>query len=84
MKDNKRSLCECRSCGVAYGTSLFFGEPNKKAKEALINKEFSEADQRYSYMLMLDPHNFDALRGRVLCAAKWSSVVIETNIRVSG
>jgi hypothetical protein len=31
-------------------------------------------------MLMLDPHNFDALRGRVLCAAKWSSIRVEPNI----
>ena len=80
VMDKKRSLCECRSCGVAYGTSLFFGEPNKKAKDALVKQEFAEADQRYSYMLMLDPHNFDALRGRVLCAAKWSSIRVEPNI----
>lgn len=80
MMDKKRSLCECRSCGVAYGTSLFFGNANKKAKEALVNRDFSEADQRYSYMLMLDPHDFEALRGRVLCAAKWSSPKVESDI----
>lgn len=74
VMDDKRKLCECRSCGVAYGTSLFFGEPNRKAKEALLKKEFNEADQRYSYMLMLDPHDFEALRGRVNCAAKWTCV----------
>ncbi|MBO4637045.1 MAG: hypothetical protein J5685_07855 [Clostridiales bacterium] len=73
VMDLKRSLCECRSCGAAYGTSLFFGHPDKKAKEALVKQDFSEADQRYSYMLMLDPHDFEALRGRVLCAAKWTS-----------
>ena len=78
--DTKRSFCECLSCGVAYGTSLFFGEPNKKAKEALVNQEFSEADQRYTFMLMLDPHDFAALRGRVLCAAKWSGIRVESNI----
>lgn len=80
LMDAKRSLCECGFCGVAYGTSLFFGEPNKKAKEALVKQEFSEADQRYSYMLMLDPHNFEALRGRVLSAAKWSCVKVENDI----
>ena len=78
--DAKRSLCECGFCGVAYGTSLFFGEPNKKAKEALVKQEFSEADHRYSYMLMLDPHDFEALRGRVLSSAKWSHVKVESNI----
>lgn len=80
MMDKKRNLCECRFCGVAYGTSLFFGEPNKRAKEALVKQEFSEADQRYSYMLMLDAHDFEALRGRVLCAAKWSSPRVESDI----
>ena len=78
--DKKRSLFECRSCGVAYGTSLFFGEANKKAKEALVKHDFSEADQRYSYMLMIDPHDFEALRGRVLCAAKWSRPKVENRI----
>ena len=80
LLDKKRSLCECRSCGVAYGTSFFSGEANKRAKEALVKQEFSEADQRYSYMLMLDPHDFEALRGRVLCAAKWSRPTIESDI----
>lgn len=78
--DDKRKLCECRSCGVAYGTSLFFGEPNRKAKEALLKKEFNEADQRYSYMLMLDPHDFEALRGRVNCAAKWTGVNYDAEV----
>ena len=80
VMDEKRKLCECRSCGVAYGTSLFFGEPNKKAKEALIKKEFNEAEQRYSYMLMLDPHDFEALRGRVNCAAKWTVVNYDAEV----
>ena len=80
MMDKKSGLCSCSFCGVAYGTSLFFGEPGKKAKEALVKREFNEADQRYSYMLMIDPHDFEALRGRVLCAAKWTSPKVETDI----
>ena len=73
--DRKRNLCECRSCGVAYGVSLFVGKPNRKAKEALIKREFNEADKRYSYMLMLEPHDFEALRGRVLCSIKCIRVI---------
>jgi hypothetical protein len=73
--DKQRNLCECRSCGVAYGASLFFGEPNKRAKEALVRLEFNEADQRYGYMLMLDPSNFEALRGRILCSLKSTRVI---------
>ena len=73
--DKKRNLCECRSCGVAYGVSLFFGKPNRKAKDALLKREFNEADKRYAYILMLDPHNFEALRGRVLCSIKCTRVI---------
>ena len=73
--DRKRNLCECRSCGVAYGVSLFVGKPNRKAKDALIKREFNEADKRYSYMLMLEPHDFEALRGRVLCSIKCIRVI---------
>ena len=77
--DKKRKLYECRACGVAYGTSLF-GEPNRKAKEALIRKEFSEAEQWYSFMLMLEPDNFEALRGRLLCSVKWIRVSEKANV----
>lgn len=69
-----KKLYECRSCGVAYGASLFFDEPLKKAVKALRTKEYQEADKRFSYMLMVDPSDFDALLGRILCAGKWLDV----------
>ena len=68
--DKNRNLLICRSCGVAYGTSLFLGNTKKRALEALNAREFNEAEQRYQYVLMLDPHDFAALRGLILCSAK--------------
>lgn len=72
--DKEKKLYECRSCGVAYGASLFFGDPFEKASEALKANDFTEADQRFSHILMMDPHAFDALLGRILCAGRWRSI----------
>lgn len=72
--DKEKRLYECRSCGVAYGTSLFFGDPYEKIANALKDNDFAEADQRLSYMLMQDPHNFDALLGRTLLAGRWKKI----------
>lgn len=72
--DKEKNLYECRSCGVAYGASLFFGDPFKKAAKALKENDFEEAEQRYSYILMMDPHVFEALLGRILCAGQWKSI----------
>ena len=59
--DKEKKLYECKFCGVAYGTSLFFNDPFSKAKKALEAVDYTEADQRFSHMLMVDPHNPDAL-----------------------
>ena len=72
--DKEKRLYECRSCGVAYGTSLFFGDPYEKIANALKDNDYAEADQRFSYMLMQDPHNFDALLGRVLLGGRWKKM----------
>ena len=71
--DKSRNFLLCSSCGVAFGTSLFFGEPKKKAYESLERHEYAEADQRFLQVLMRDPHDFEALRGRILCAGKWGN-----------
>lgn len=69
--DEAKKLYLCSHCGVAYGYSLFFGNPMQKAVELLKYGEFEEADQRFSHILMFERTNMDALRGRVLCAGRW-------------
>ena len=72
--DKDKGLFECKYCGVAYGASLFFNNPLKKANEAVTKCDFVEADQRFSHVLMVTPNDFDALLGRVLCTGKWKNV----------
>ena len=72
--DKEKRLYECRFCGVAYGTSLLFNDPLGKAKKALQSADYTEADQRFAHMLMVDPKNFEALFGRILCAGRWKNI----------
>ena len=72
--DKDKGMFECKFCGVAYGTSLFFDNTLKKAKEAVNRGDFIEADQRFSHMLMVNPNDFDALLGRIFCAGKWKMI----------
>ena len=73
--DRQRRLYECRSCGVAYSTSLLSETDGaQKAVELLKRKDFSEADNRFVLELMLDPHNFTALNGRLLSAGRWKDI----------
>ena len=78
--DKKKNLLMCRSCGVAYGTSLFFGNIKTRALEALNACEYIEAEQRYLHALMLDPHDFEALRGRILSSARWAKVRSDADV----
>lgn len=72
--DKEKRLYECKFCGVAYGTSLFFSDPLAKADHALRTSDFTEADQRFMHMLMVDPHDHEALLGRILAAGKWKNI----------
>ena len=73
--DRERRLYECHSCGVAYSSVLLSDVDSlKSAMHCLSQKDFNEADELFVMELMLDPQNFTALRGRVLCAGRWRSV----------
>lgn len=72
--DKVKGLYECRYCGIAYGTSLFFNDPLGKAEKALKDNDLSEADRRFSHVLMVEPSNPKALLGRILCAGFWENI----------
>lgn len=72
--DKERRVYECRSCGVAYGVSLFFGMPMEKALNAMNKGRYGEAQKRFGNLLMAQPSNFDALLGRILCVGNWSRI----------
>lgn len=70
--DPARRLYECTSCGVAYGNSLLIEGNIAAATTALHKRDFKDADQRFVLELLVDPHNFIALCGRILCAGRWT------------
>lgn len=72
--DKERRVYECRSCGVAYGISLFFGMPMEKALTSMNTGRYGEAQKRFENILMVNPSSFDALLGRILCAGRWSRI----------
>jgi tetratricopeptide (TPR) repeat protein len=73
LHDLGKKLYICRSCGIAYGPLFFRGEPIRRASEELKSGDFKAADLGFANILESDPDNFEALRGRVLCAGGWRS-----------
>ena len=72
VPDGENKIYRCMYCGVAYGSSVLFDEKAAdKAKKSLEEGEFNEADVRYTCVLMRNPQDPVALRGRILCAGKW-------------
>lgn len=72
--DKIKRVYECDHCGVAYGVSLFFGLPMEKALNSLNTGDYTDAEQRFSHLLMVNPSDFESLLGRILCAGKWTKV----------
>ncbi len=72
--NKEKRIYECKSCGVGYGISLFFGLPLEKALNSMNKGFYSDAEQRFSNMLMADPSDFEALLGRILCKGRWTKV----------
>lgn len=70
-----RQVYECPFCGVTYDFDFIRDETAMdEAEEALSKSQFLKADAIYAYILTVDPKNFTALRGRILCAAKWTDL----------
>lgn len=74
IPDKNNNIYRCLSCGVAYGSSILFDSDAKtKAENSMQLGEFNEADVWYNCMLMVHSFDFDALRGRIFCAARWKN-----------
>ena len=72
--DTEKRVYRCDSCGVAYGISLFFGHHWEKALDAMNSGRFEEAKMRFSNALLVNPSDFEAYMGVILCEGKWSKV----------
>jgi hypothetical protein len=73
--DLDRQLYICPFCGISYDYE-YFREDNVLdiANRALNRGEFGSAKEAYEFALKKDPHNFEALRGILLCNCKWKSM----------
>ena len=80
--DQDYNIYRCNFCGVAFGSSILFNkDAMEKADKSLQLGEYNEADVWYRCVLMREPKNFMAFRGRILCAGKWKSVTeIDTEV----
>ena len=74
--DIDRQVYICPFCGVTFDYE-YFRKDNVLdiAKKSLGRREFGAAKDAYDYMLKKDPHNFEALRGLILCKCKWTTMV---------
>lgn len=69
--DLERQMYECPFCGVSFDYAYFDEEDVlTRAERFRRNAEWKAADEAYHFMLDKDPHNFCALRGKVLTAAR--------------
>ena len=69
--DIDRQVYICPFCGVTFDYE-YFRKDNVLdiATKSLNRREFGAAKDAFEYMLQKDPHNFEALRGLILCKCK--------------
>ena len=68
-------IFECPFCGMSFDFDFIRDETaGKEAEESLKQSQYIKADGIFAYILKSDPKNFDALRGRILCSAKWPDI----------
>ena len=73
--DLSRQMYECPFCGVTFDYAYFNEEDVlSRATRSLLAGEFHSAGEAYDFMLTKEPHNFSALRGKVLASAMAKSL----------
>ena len=73
--DSEAKLYKCPFCGVTYDYDVLESEDVlSSGLAALRNGEFSSAKEIFDKVLEKDPHNFRALRGRVLVKARMKTI----------
>ena len=73
--DVDAQLYRCPYCGVTYDYEYFREEDVlSKGMRALKEGEFNSAMEAFDFILTKDPHDFLALRGRLLAKAKFTSI----------
>lgn len=72
--DIARQMYVCPFCGVTFDYEYFREDDVlARASRALLAKEYKSAGEAYGFMLSKDPHNFEALRGKILVSIRIST-----------
>ena len=78
--DSETKLYKCPFCGVTYDYDVLESEDVlSSGLAALRNGEFSSAKEIFDKVLEKDPHNFRALRGRVMVKARMKTIRVFEN-----
>ena len=74
--DLDRQMYICPFCGVTFDYE-YFREDNvlEIANKSLNRSEFGAAKDAFDFILQKDPHDFQALRGLILCRCKWKNLL---------
>ncbi len=73
--NTKLQMYECPFCGVTYDYEYFREDDVlDRAERALRAGEYNSAAEAYDFMLTKEPHNFVALRGKIMVSAKAKSM----------
>lgn len=68
-------IYECPFCGVTYDYEYFREDDVlERAERSMKAGEYKSAAEAYDFMLVKEPHNFVALRGKVMIAANAKSM----------
>ena len=72
-----RQMYECPFCGVSFDYEYFREDDVlARASRSLRAGEFLSAKDAYDFMLKKEPHNFQALRGRIMVSAKIKTTLV--------
>ena len=73
--DSDKQMYHCTFCGSSYDYEYFKEDSIHEAGETYLSRgEFMATADAYEFMLKKDPHDFLALRGLMLAAARLSSM----------
>ena len=83
--DKSQEVYECPFCGNAYDfVQMHHDELLNDAAVNMRQMEFVSAKEKFNSILEKDPHDFEALRGRILCAGKWKTLTeVDTESKMS-
>lgn len=80
--NQEREMYECPFCGVTFDYEYFREDDVlSRADRFLKNSQWNAAEDAFDFMLTKEPHNFIALRGKILAVSRLHSLAEMGNLR---